>query len=1336
MWKIRIMKTKRANNAVSEIIGVILLLAMAVALFSVVYLFVMHDALDISENSPPSVTVLGTIGGSDIILEHRGGETLSLDTEIMITISGIVYKMTVGDLLDNESKEDGKWSVGEKLSYDPSMDITGRQVEILVIDVKSGSMVMQGTLQEGETSVNPIAITRYATNVVSYSAKLWMDYDFKNYSGYLGFAWKPDGGSWNYSVPPLGSGAVHAGTGSYAETVSGLTPSVLYWFKSQLKYGSTTIEGSMMSFITLGSEMGRWHFNESTGTIAYDSSGRGNDGTLKPDSVNRPQWVTGINESALSFDGIDDYVEVPDDTTLDLTDAISIEAWIKPLENSEGFVGDIKSVIDTSGFGILDAYEPDMVHVSGDIYVIACRSTDNDGFLVTVRIASDGLTKKGYIDILEFAPSYCYEPDITHISGDVYAITYRGPDNDGFIKTVEIENDGQITDGMIDYLEFDTIYGGDSDIIYVSGTIYAIAHTGDDSNGCITTVRIENNGSIADSIIDTFEFDIADVGVSEEFNVIHINGDVYAIAYRNPDSDGYLKTIGITSGGNISIIDSYSFDTFDGYSPNIIHVDDTIYAIAYGGFNDSGFLKTVEIVNDGQITGSIIDSFEFDTYGKETEITNIKDDVYAIAYRGPDNDGFIKTVEIASDGRITNIMIDYLEFDTTYGGDSDIIYVSGTIYAIAHTGDNSNGRITTVRIEDNGSIADSILETFDFDIADVGVSEEFNVIHINGDVYAIAYRNPDSDGYLKTIGINSGGNISIIDSYSFDTFDGYSPSIIYVSGTIYAIAYGGFNNSGVLRTVDIANDGHITGTIIDSFNFDTYGKETEIINIKNGVFAISYRGPDNDGFIKTVEIENDGQITDSIIDTLEFDTSSGYSPNIINIKLDVYAIAYEGINNNGFIKTVEIEDDGQITDSIIDTLEFGVSRCYYPNIIHINGDVYAIVYRGWDDDGFLATVEMANNGSIADRIINILEFDKFYCYYPHIVHVNGDIYAITYTGYGSDGFLKTIEITNTGAINDSVIDTLEFDTSYGYEPRIIHVNGDIYAIAYTGGGSDGFLKTIEITNTGEITDSVIDTLEFDTSYGYEPRIIHVNGDIYAIAYTGPGTDGFIKTVEIANTGAITDSVIDSLEFDTSYCYWPDIICIADAVYAIAYTGPGYDGFLKTLRIGTNGSIVDAIDDSLEFDTSNGCEPSIIHVNGTVYAISYRGPGSDGFMKTIEIDLKGTIRTIVSKDGAYGISANATRVFATINTHTNIISAPISPGFNHIVFNYNKDGSSDQLRLYINGTEMANGTLTETITTNTNNLYFGKVNAIIDEIVIYGTPLAIENVVDHFDLMKP
>jgi len=46
-------------------------------------------------------------------------------------------------------------------------------------------------------------------------------------------------------------------------------------------------------------------FDEGTGTIAYDSSGNNNHGTL----YNGPQWVDGKVGKALSFDGVDDYVE-------------------------------------------------------------------------------------------------------------------------------------------------------------------------------------------------------------------------------------------------------------------------------------------------------------------------------------------------------------------------------------------------------------------------------------------------------------------------------------------------------------------------------------------------------------------------------------------------------------------------------------------------------------------------------------------------------------------------------------------------------------------------------------------------------------------------------------------------------------------------------------------------------------------------------------------------------------------------------------------------------------------------------------------------------------------
>ena len=77
----------------------------------------------------------------------------------------------------------------------------------------------------------------------------------------------------------------------------------------------------------------------------------------------------------------------------------------------------------------------------------------------------------------------------------------------------------------------------------------------------------------------------------------------------------------------------------------------------------------------------------------------------------------------------------------------------------------------------------------------------------------------------------------------------------------------------------------------------------------------------------------------------------------------------------------------------------------------------------------------------------------------------------------------------------------------------------MYAIAYAGNGDDGFLKTVTIATDGQITDPLIDTLEFDTSKGKTPNIIPISG-VYAIAYAGDGDDGFLKTIEITTSGQI------------------------------------------------------------------------------------------------------------------------------------------------------------------------------------------------------------------------
>jgi len=71
-----------------------------------------------------------------------------------------------------------------------------------------------------------------------------------------------------------------------------------------------------------------WHFDEGSGSVLVDSSGNGNDGV-----IHGATWVEGKYGNALSFDGTDDYVEVPYSSSLDITGAITAEVWVKVLNS-------------------------------------------------------------------------------------------------------------------------------------------------------------------------------------------------------------------------------------------------------------------------------------------------------------------------------------------------------------------------------------------------------------------------------------------------------------------------------------------------------------------------------------------------------------------------------------------------------------------------------------------------------------------------------------------------------------------------------------------------------------------------------------------------------------------------------------------------------------------------------------------------------------------------------------------------------------------------------------------------------------------------------------------
>jgi hypothetical protein len=82
-------------------------------------------------------------------------------------------------------------------------------------------------------------------------------------------------------------------------------------------------------------QVAHWAFDEGQGTIAHDSA-NGYNGTIHGAS-----WTTGILGGALSFDGLNDFVTIPDSDSLDLTSQATLAAWIKTNSTAtvQGIVG-------------------------------------------------------------------------------------------------------------------------------------------------------------------------------------------------------------------------------------------------------------------------------------------------------------------------------------------------------------------------------------------------------------------------------------------------------------------------------------------------------------------------------------------------------------------------------------------------------------------------------------------------------------------------------------------------------------------------------------------------------------------------------------------------------------------------------------------------------------------------------------------------------------------------------------------------------------------------------------------------------------------------------------
>lgn len=355
-----------------------------------------------------------------------------------------------------------------------------------------------------------------------------------------------------------------------------------------------------------------------------------------------------------------------------------------------------------------------------------------------------------------------------------------------------------------------------------------------------------------------------------------------------------------------------------------------------------------------------------------------------------------------------------------------------------------------------------------------------------------------------------------------------------------------------------------------------------------------------------------------VLGDFEFDTTGAVLPMAIHIDGEYYAVVYRRSASSSWLKTYRITAAGVITE--IDTWEYTTDDAKDHRIKYISGTLYAITYRFFDSTynrGRLKTLHISNTGAITKS------FDDTYNigtqYYPgFLFHIWG-AYFVLIAGHSPNlHYIFSLTI-QSGAGGITEIDSYNYP-SFGAEVTAAgQISSNIYFAAFP---ADTYYRiyTFQVSNTGVITTPYMATDDFAFNCGHTLlRSTKVANNIFAIGlFNSDISSSSIQTVQINNDGSIEGTLKDDFTLAAGIDYIINTVYTGTPnLYYIVYPGTDTHGFIDIVNINAVGKISDApAYAAFEFDDVRGIYPYPLPTNGIFIPVFYIGPDDHGWVKSI------------------------------------------------------------------------------------------------------------------------
>jgi hypothetical protein len=321
----------------------------------------------------------------------------------------------------------------------------------------------------------------------------------------------------------------------------------------------------------------------------------------------------------------------------------------------------------------------------------------NDELMIQT-VSVDGTYQISTVDkITAFANISARRPSVCALSGTKFVVAFQDhAAQDAIVRLYSCDVDGDnITYEAM--LVHDTSGSKYNSLCKVDSLNFMLSYTDGGWDGMLKTFSISLNGSWAITEEDSYEYDAT---YSYYSSLAKLGGSYYVVAYSGSGDDAYIKTFDISGGiDDIQEVDSIEHDTSLGEYCSVCVFSATNFAVAYRGANNYGYVKTFSVTAVGDDITLLGVEVHDVTNSKWHSLVTITNRAMFLAYSGTGDDGFVKTFYCDSNWNIT--MVDYYEFDSTEATHCVMAQLDDEDhYLLIYTDTDTDVQAITVKIED------------------------------------------------------------------------------------------------------------------------------------------------------------------------------------------------------------------------------------------------------------------------------------------------------------------------------------------------------------------------------------------------------------------------------------------------------------------------------------------------------------------------------------------------------------------------------------------------------------------------------------------------------------